>query len=182
MLSPCPEWLCLWHVNLHVDSLSILCIHWLFTIFSPSIHCRYFCVISSEELLTGKGCLSIHIVKKEKIIPSYSFPFKTISGPHDFIRPCKFICHKTTAHIICQYTYSPWIRGTDLASATPALLAGIYAGQGSDSDSRRDHATTTFQRQPGLQNVPSLPSWLCHAFKKENYLKELVKVLTWYDF
>lgn len=44
----CPEWLCLWHVNLHVDSLSILWIHWHFTIHSASINCHYFCVISSE--------------------------------------------------------------------------------------------------------------------------------------
>lgn len=85
---------CLWHVNLHVNSLSILCIHGLFTIHSASIHCHYFCGISSEELLTGKGCLSIRTGKKEKMTPSYSFQFKSISGPPDFIRPFKFMCRR----------------------------------------------------------------------------------------
>ena len=93
-LSPCPEWPCLWHINLHIDSLSILCIHWLFTTRCTSIHCHYFCAVSSEEHFTGKGCLSIHIGKKEKMIPSYLFQFKSISGPPDFIRPFKFTCCK----------------------------------------------------------------------------------------
>lgn len=47
-LFSCPQWLYLWHVNLHVDSLSILWSHWHFTIHSASIHCHHFCVVSSE--------------------------------------------------------------------------------------------------------------------------------------
>ena len=38
-------------------------------------------------------------------------------------------------------------------------------------------AAVTFQMQPGLENVPCLPSWLWHSFKKQNYLKGLLRGL-----
>jgi len=99
-----------------------------------------------------------------------------MSGPPDFITPFKFTC--------CKHNYAH-----DLPIYLPALSSWDGSSISHPSSACGDlcrpgvwlqHLKTSFQREPGLWNVPSLPRWLCHSFKKKNHLKDLVKVLTRY--